>query len=491
VSFPAFVFLGLVEPPHGSDYADRTSGFMGFIPQNSIDRRLRMKKVPLAGLALCLLIVLGLAHPLKAQEIVITDPPEGGGGGGGCCLPPATTFGGIWTYATGDSETSKHPQAKLQPQKVAGVDTVARWLSSLKVYNGRLYAGYGDYDKNGTSALGPNGQLAITPFDPSVGFAATPVFEMRAEALPLYRILYGRLFAVINDASDNNVLRNYATDSIGSTWSEVDKVEADHVFDIAYTERFHTTCQCTPEGVCTVYGYTGDIWLVGSRINDAVIWHSEDGGQHFSVYKTMTPLYDSGLTHSRFYFAGVIQNKLYVQPYDFAVSSNPNNANQKLRNISYVVDGDDLTWRKGPDLFPRRGAQGDKGYQPQVFNNQLVYQTYPSTEGSIRKLRAFTPGAVFPTYVQGTVTDIDLPASVSNFTIDGQYLYVLLLDGSVARTTDLTLPWSQWETYPPFMELDTDDEVPPIRAAGRSIAVLNGVLYVGTTQAQIWKLSPW
>ena len=62
----------------------------------------------------------------------------------------------------------------------------------------------------------------------------------------------------------------------------------------------------------------------------------------------------------------------------------------------------------------------------------------------------------------------------------------------MGRTTDITLPWSLWETYPPFTLTDTahtpTDPTQPPRNAGRSIAVLDGVLYIGTTQAQLYKL---
>lgn len=454
-----------------------------------------MKKVSLAGLALCLLMIFGLAQPIKAQqELVLTEPPSEGGGGG--APPPAnTTFGGQWTLAGMNSQASTHPQANLQPDQVlrAGVmvPTVAKWLWSLKVYNRRLYAGYGDYDKNGTSSLGLTGRFAITPFDPLTGrFADTPAIELRTEAVPIYRNLFGRLFAPIMDASDNVIVRNYATDSIGTSWSEVDRVEADHIFDIAYTERFHTVCECTPKYGCTITGYAGDIWIVGARLNSAVVWRSVDDGRTFSESLAVTPEPISGLTHSRFYFAGVIQNKLYVQPYDFAANSDPNNANQRLRSYSYVLDGSEGTsWQQFPDLFPSRDNQFDSGYAPQVFNDYMVYQTRFPTEGSIRRLRALSP-------TMGTVTNIDFVingtnTNITNFTIDGQYLYVLLGNGSVGRTTDITLPWSLWETYPPFTEVDTADTRLEPRNAGRSIAVLDGVLYIGTTQAQLWKLLPW
>ena len=273
--------------------------------------------------------------------------------------------------------------------------------------------------------------------------------QLKTEAVPIYRNLFGGLFAPIMDASDDNSLRNYAftTDSTGNNWSEVDKVDADHNFDIAYTERFHTISECTPQYGCTIMGVAGDIWIVGARLNSAVVRVSVDGGRTFSQSLAVTPEPNPyGLTHSRFYFAGVIQNKLYVQPYDFSAGNNPN---QGLRRYSYVLDGANGTsWQQGPDLFPSRGDQYDSGYAPQVFNNYMVYLTHFPTEGATRRLRAFSP-------TTGTITNIDFlingtNTNVTNFTIYGQYFYVLLGNGSVGRTTDITLPWSQWETYPPL-----------------------------------------
>lgn len=439
-----------------------------------------MNKLPTAWLALCLLIIFGFAQPIKAQEEFLNEPPPEGGGGG--TPPPAnTTFGGQWVLAGPNADASTHPQARLQP----GAPTVARWLWSLKVYNGALYAGYGDYGANGTSTSGV--PYAITPFDPVNGYfdpttnsLKVPVMQLNTEAVAIYRNFFGRLFAPIMDASDDVLVRNYATDSIGNSWSEVDRVEADHIFDIAYTERFHTSCECTPKGVCTMYAYEGDIWIVGARLNSAIVWRSVDDGKTFSESLAVTPESSSGLTHSRFYFAGVIQNKLYVQPFDFTFNGHPNNANRRLRAYSYVLDGSDGTsWQQFPDLFPSRGNQFDSGYAPQVFNDYMVYQTRFPFERTISRLRAFSPAT-------GTVTNIDfvingINTNITNFTIDGQYVYVLLENGSVGRTTDLNLPWSLWETYPPFTEANN---------AGRSIAVLNGVLYIGSTEAQLWKLLP-
>src|SRR5205807_1004214 len=124
------------------------------------------------------------------------------------------------------------------------------------------------------------------------------------------------------------------------------------------------------------------------------------------------------------------------------------------------------------------------GYQPMYFKGKMVYMTRLPYEGDgtiqidyqtipvMRQLLAF----------DGTnATSIDIPPLIRNFTVDGSYIYVLARDGEVRRTSDLSLPWAQWESFSGFTDSDL---LRTSRKASNSIALLNGRMYIGSSEAQ-------
>jgi hypothetical protein len=352
-----------------------------------------------------------------------------------------------------------HPQAAAQPATIGGQPTFAQYLWSLKAWNEHLYAGYGDYGANGVSAIGT--QFAVTPFDPKTGSFASPVFQFNAEAVPLYRDLAGRLFAPNMDASDGGRSpRNFAFGSKSGVWTEHIERPAFHIFDVA-------TLNLT------------DVWMVGSDCvvgndgtdctkSDAVVWRSTDGGNTFQESLRVHP--PEGFGVARFYFAGVLNNHLYVQQADTSATTTT------AQSHSLVFDGS--TWSDGPNLFPRRDLDPTAyGYQPTYFKGKMVYMTKFSFPQSNHRLVAFD--GVSASYV-------DLPQQIFNFTVDGSYIYVLLGDGLVRRTSDLSLPWAQWEVFSAFPVLD---QANANQTAGRSIALLNGKIYIGDRNAKLYRYS--
>ena len=360
-----------------------------------------------------------------------------------------------------------HPQAAQQPANINGSETFAQYLWSLKVWNGRLYAGYGDFGANGVSFIGT--KFAITPFDPNTGsFASIPVFLFDAESVPLYRDIAGRLYAPNMDASDNSN-SNFAVGTNTGVWEDHREQRAFHIFDMA-----------------TLNGT--DVWMVGSDCvvlngttdctkSDAVAWRSTDGGNTFQESLRVHP--PDGFGVARFYFAGVLNNHLYVQQVDTSPTTTT------AQDHSLVFDGS--TWSNGPDLFPKIGnppARPDlsaHGYHPVFFNGQMVYMTrhsYANDNSTNRKQLVAFDGT--------SATYVDIPPIIRNFTVDGNYLYGLAANGEVRRTITPSLSWESWESFTSFTEPDT---LRPTRKAGHSIAVLNGKLYIGTSQAQLYRFS--
>jgi Ca2+-binding RTX toxin-like protein len=187
----------------------------------------------------------------------------------------------------------------------------------------------------------------------------------------------------------------------------------------------------------------GELWMVGSAGDNAVAWRSLDGGVTWSNALTVPPRQSGDF--ARFYFAGVHQNTLYVQAVDNGGGKHP---------VSEGFDGG--AWSAGPDLLP----QGGHGYDTEHFDGQLLYLTRQSSPSSLLSFdgaEVTNTGQVF-----------------YNYSADGGTLYGLGENGQIRTTTDL----ASW--------IDVKPAAPP---AARSIAVINGVIYVGTTDSRIYRLS--
>jgi Ca2+-binding RTX toxin-like protein len=224
---------------------------------------------------------------------------------------------------------------------------------------------------------------------------------------------------------DPDIDDDYSTTPLTGSWTGLDVVDAFHVYDMAA-------------------GTGGELWMVGSAGDNAVAWRSLDGGATWSTALTVPPRNSGVGDFARFYFAGAYQNALYVQAADSG-GKHP---------TSKVFDGSG--WSNGPDLLP----QGGYGYDTELFDGQLVYL---SSQSSLSSLLSFDGTEVRST---GRV--------FHNYSVDGDTLYGLGENGQILRTTNLR----RWTTL---------NALAPETA--RSIVVIDGVIYVGTTDSRIYKLS--
>ena|GEM_PF-7047332 len=358
---------------------------------------------------------------------------------------------------------AKHPEA-AQASPMWG----ARWLWALYPWRGRLFVGYGSFN-------GANPRAVIRAFDPATGsFSPAPAFATDNEALGLFREVAGRLYAPTMDAHDGALSRQdfaVTTDERGDAW-------ADHV------ERpmYHTWDVGTLDG--------RDVWFVGTDASarcpyeycsDAVAYRSTDGGQTFTEMKRL-PAAANGYRLAWFPTVFAFRGRLYLQAYyRFSVAGRPD----LVRTDSFVFDG--RAWAAGPDLLPGRRT-GDSGYNPVAFDQHIIYLTrVPISRSYPRALPLWQNQidlAVFNR--RGRVRYLPIPGGIANFAVAGPYLYVLARDGTVRRTTSLARPWPRWQALPTF---PVQDPNPQQGCAARSIAVLGGALYVGTTQAELWRLA--
>ncbi len=343
----------------------------------------------------------------------------------------------------------------------------ARWLWALYVWRGRLFIGYGSFN-------GANPRAVIRAFDPRAGrFSAAPVFATDNEALGIFRAINGRLYAPTMDAHDGGLgPQDFAvtTDERGDVW-------ADHAERLMY----HTWDVGTRDGK--------DVWFVGTDASkscpynycsDAVAYRSTDNGQTFTEMKRL-PAAANGYRLAWFPMVFGLRGKLYLQAYyRFSAVGRPDLA----RTESFVFDG--RAWSAGPDLLPGRST-GASGYNPVAFAGHIIYLTQVPIARSYPKGLPLWQNrsdlAAFDGHEQ--VSYLQIPEGVANFAVAGAHLYVLTRAGNIRRTTTLKRPWRSWQTLPAFPIQDPDKQQ---GCAARSIAVLDGALYVGTTQAELWRL---
>ena len=344
----------------------------------------------------------------------------------------------------------------------------ARWLWALYAWRGRLFIGYGSFN-------GANPRAVIRAFDPKTNrFAAAPVFATNNEALGLFREVGGRLYVPTMDAHDDGASRQdfaVTTDKRGDVWTDHSEQLMYHIWDVA-----------TFDGK--------DVWFVGAApskgvcpfnfCTDAVAYRSTDGGKTFTEM-IRRPSAAAGYELAWFSFACTFKGKLYLQTfYRFA----PNGLADLVAPQSLVFDGQ--TWADGPDLLPERRA-GESGDAPVVFDHHLIYLTrVPIARSYPNALPLWqNPLDLVTMDEHEHVTYMQIPGGAANFTVAGRYLYVLTRAGDLRRTQTLAEGWAQWEQLPAFPAQDPD---PPHNSSARSLAVLNHTLYVGTTQAQLWRL---
>lgn len=308
------------------------------------------------------------------------------------------------------------------PQASAQGTTRGRTLHDLEVTaQGHLVAGYGDYGAN-------TGPIAINPFDPSTGtFAGTQVM-VGTEEVNVLRPLDAGLYApMIDPTTDATQPAGYATNATGA-WTTEARVPAVHLYDV--TERV-----------------PGELWMVGSAnvpgtstFGGATAYRSTDGGASWTVAHQETdsdPARRDG--YERYYWAAAIGGKVYVRAHSVDGAS------------TQVFDGT----RWGTVNAAPCTSVTDAN-ETAVFNGRLV---------CARPYLQTFDGSRVQTADYGHV----MTNTVDFHEADG-YLYGLTASGNVGRTAD-GVTWEHLLAGAP--------------TGSSSIAVSDGVVYLGTTGGQI------
>jgi hypothetical protein len=309
--------------------------------------------------------------------------------------------------------------------EAAAYPSIGNSLVGLTPWQGKLYTGYGHW-VNYTGLL----DFAIRAYDPTTNQLVRP-WVTRAEAVWNYRPIGDKLYVPLTDPSD---IFDYAS---GEPWENRDPIiSARRVFDMTM--------------------FNSDLFMVGASGMDAVVWRSVDGGQTWQE-SLRVPQRNANDLETQFDFSMVMGGKMYVQAFGIGQSG--------AHPTSKVFDG--TTWSTGPNLLP---SPVFKGWKPTQFAGKVVYLSGDPEN----------PSDTLLTFNGIQVTQIQTPFRVWDYFVSGSYLYALVLDPSaplwapvIRRTSDL-VTW-------------TDVVVPPTYT--RSIAVLNGYLYVGATEGRLFKYS--
>src|SRR5438552_14316545 len=135
----------------------------------------------------------------------------------------AALAGAMWHQRSGFRVVATHPDAATQPT------ATGRVIATLASFDGRLYAGYGDYGSN-------TGPIVIRAFDPVSERFGEPLLRSQTEAIYIFRWIADRLYAPHIDPAGDATAGGFAVGEINAggrhVWTDRSAVTAVHLFDI-------------------------------------------------------------------------------------------------------------------------------------------------------------------------------------------------------------------------------------------------------------------
>lgn len=277
-------------------------------------------------------------------------------------------------------EIGTHPQASAQPT------AWGKELHDLAVNNGKIYAGYGDWNTN-------TGPIYINPFDLTTNTFEGSVLTVPTESIASIRNIDGKLYAPMTDPTTAwTANQGYAEQQPDGSWQNRLHVPMVHVFDVA-----------TLDGT--------DLWMVGSRDIDgvnteAVAYRSVDGGVTWDVAQTAAS--DTASPYDRYYWVAALDGKIYMQ-------ARLNSYSSSLRSF------DGTTWQTETIGRP---CDTHRANLVEVFAGNIV------CEGDGGLLFYSDAGGWDVVYLPSYDHVIDLY-------VDGTYLYALSDGHGIYRTSDL------------------------------------------------------
>jgi hypothetical protein len=304
-------------------------------------------------------------------------------------------------------------------------------IHGLCPYGGKIFLGYGSYEANSQSG-------AVRYWD---GDSFETLTSFNTESYSIMRVIDDVLYVVGNDVSVGNNGHDYVSyDGTTASVKDDNNLDAAHAFDII---------EWPADGA---YYFAGQAYNNGAH--NAAVWRSTDAGANWTRYLVRT-----GTGWGRVYGVLIADGKLWCQPWNWSTDQESDTAYYSSNGTTWSAHGSiDL-------IVPSNGVV----WKPHVVDGLAVYLNRPGVDHG----RGFDGSDNYLTTFDGTtVTQKTAIGEVYDTFLDGSTLYVLTEAGEILTTTDL----SSFTTV-------TDDAP----AAGRSICVDGGAVYVGTTDSHLWK----
>lgn len=334
---------------------------------------------------------------------------------------------------------ANHPEAQAYYPEESDIpedqlSSRGRWIKVLRRYRNRVYIGFGQDD--GKTIYDNYLPLPIRYLSDS-GQLSEPQGELRSQEMDAMEVLQGKLFIP-------------AVDYEGDEYAECSEYYCEGAL-------FNT-----PELAHHVYQaveYSGSIYMVGgsSAPNGdckGTLWKSSDDGLSWSIEMQMFK--DNTYPGcARFSVIGGVAGKLFLQGYQYDYGGEICSSEVSTCN-----------WRVRPEIYIFDGTQWVISTSVPMLTPRLVSRTVNFKD----KLILFSSSSTISSF-DGTNNQV-VESSVVDFTVDGDWTYILKQNGDIQRSKDL----QSWRTVLTGAPVDSV-----------SMETLNNSVYVGTKQGKIYK----
>ena len=170
----------------------------------------------------------------------------------------------------------QQPRHFVTIPQAAGKTFGKKDISSLTLYQGRVYVGYGDYGAN-------NGPTDVVSFDPDTAEVITHLTDVPTEAIFPYREFDGWLYGPCVDPSWYYGPGGYVTNK-GGEWHTVEVPDMVHTFDVYADSRGTFVCGSRLDKTNSEIGHAVVLFQPAGQAMWELVLQSEDAGVYTRFY---------------------------------------------------------------------------------------------------------------------------------------------------------------------------------------------------------------
>ena len=365
----------------------------------------------------------------------------------------------------------------------AGANSFHSNIHDLAIADGKVFAGYGDYNAN-------TGPVNLNSYSIATGAEKHEITGIPGEEIGKLKLLDGAVYAPnIDPRVSWTSPANYGRyDPATHAGSYIANTPFIHVFDVAKlgSELFMAGSIVNPDK--TVYGPTNTL---------AAIKKSVDGGATWTIDRTaaddpvVLSTYPGDGEYARYYWLAVSGGKLYTRASTMSSTGDPSLAftypgTDGVQHTAYNTPGLDVYtpgsgWSAidaGPTI-----ATLPHPYHADAVGSKIIFamSSFRGVTGSVTVNGQTTAVPVFDTSTS-TYGSLNAPGvySVLDTYQDGTTSYILA-NSPVAPSIYSSTDGSTWTKLA--------DVIMPAYYDAKSIAVSNGIAYIGSSKANIYKLA--